>query len=129
MVRAVRFLALLACTTLALPHGWCCLLAVQKSGETATAAALPGSGCCHRSTPQPPAEPVDPPAPADHCPCAERNATPPDTKGSATDPAAAAVLPAATTAPVTTSRPAVAAAAVPPAPPRPLHVLHCVWLC
>jgi len=131
---AVRFLAIACALTLALPPGWCCLFALPSAGKATTCCRGSAEGCCcacaaQRSATSQPGRPP-PPAPVRHCPCTDRNTTLP---GKAVEKAAVDCAPAA--APVDCDIPLVPTGAAedfgPPAlaPPLPLHVLHCLWLC
>lgn len=128
MERVSRLLALLSCLTLVLPQGWCCILAVKAAAHPVTAAKDAKQGCCPC---QPsPGQPADTPAPVKHCPCEDRNATPPTPQPDATDDAQfSAFVPEAFEL---TSSPASEVEEVGrPLPPRSarLHVWNCVWLC
>lgn len=116
MNRGCRILVLVCSLPLALPQGWCCMLA----RPTPTA-----SKCC---CPCGPAS-ADP-TPLRHCPCAERNATLPGqaVEKLTMDVEAAPVAPVVLA--VANSPAAVDQAPVPhPGPRRSLHVLHCRWHC
>lgn len=133
--RCVRSLMLVCGLTLALPPGWCCLLASQT---TATTAPRPGTCCCtcpaSGAKEQPPGSepPKSPTAPLPkHCPCTDRQTV--LTAGVTPEQADGGVIPLAIF-PVLDIRPALAGIvgrvdsdAHPP--PLRLHVLHCQWLC
>ena len=136
--RILRTLMLACSLTLALPQGWCCLFAIQSTEKVATetgpicSKAGTSGCCCPCSTPQPrksdksPAKPV----PVQNCPCTERIAT-------------------VTTSPVEKADVDLGFVAILPdlalpyhevgvvesvgrsvyAPPRSLHIMHCLWLC
>lgn len=134
--RCVRSLMLVCSLTLALPPGWCCLLASQTTGTTAP---RPGTCCCTcpasgaKEQPPPRSEPVkSPTAPLPkHCPCTDRQTV--LTAGVSAEQADGGVIPFAIL-PVLDIRPDLAGVvgrvdsdAHPP--PLRLHVLHCQWLC
>lgn len=137
-LRAVRPLVLVCSLLLAMPQGWCCILASYMPKATGTAASGTKSlaGCCPCQPLQ--SDPSDTPTPAEKpsaptntiCPCADRHATLPDAP-SVEQVDAGFVLflpPLSLVAPGIEHRAAVAGADLPP-PTPPLHVLHCVWLC
>src|SRR5262245_55418951 len=89
--RRLADLVLLCGLPLLLPRGWCCIFAAPvKAALTRMAPARPGccpcaggrccsscgGGRCSCKAPSPPADP-DTPRPAKHCPCSDRNTTPP----------------------------------------------------
>lgn len=131
--RFLRTLVLAFSLTLALPQGWCCMFAVQTT-EKAGSCPMAGSPgcCCPCANPQPgkskdsPAKPV----PVQNCPCTERNAT--ITASSAEqvdiDLGFVAVLAVIDFARYEVGAVEEVACRV-YAPPRSLHVLHCLWLC
>lgn len=136
--RCVRTLMLVCGLTLALPPGWCCLLASQAI-PTATTAARPGSCCCTcpapcaQGQPQPNSEPAKSPTaplPQD-CPCTDRQTV--LTAGASAEQAEVAVallaiLPAFDLWP-SEAGVALRADSDTHPPPLRLHVLHCQWLC
>jgi hypothetical protein len=138
-----RFLTSLVLTSslvLALPRGWCCILAalVAKAGPASCCLAGKGKAApAKRSCCQPDEQPAEKeqspapsrPMPADSCPCAGRNATLPDHP----DLPAADLTACAGAADLPPPLPVVCAFVEPPAswlpyspPPR---VLKCLWLC
>lgn len=132
----MRPLVLVCSLLLAMPQGWCCILAsyMPKATGTAATGSKGFTGCCPCQPHQP--GPSDTPAPAEKpsaptntiCPCADRHATLPDAP-SVEQVDAGFVLflpPLSLVAPGIGHRAAVAGRDV---PRRPLHVLHCVWLC
>lgn len=136
--RCVRSLMLVCGLTLALPPGWCCLLASQAT-PTATTAPRPGSCCCTcpapsaKGQPQPKSEPAKSPTaplPKD-CPCTDRQTV--LTAGTSAEQVDGGVMPVAIL-PALDIRSLEAhvvrrvdSDAHPP--PLRLHVLHCRWLC
>lgn len=136
--RILRTLVFVCSLTLALPQGWCCLFASQTTGKvpagngpTCSKAGTSGC-CCPCSTPLPgksdkaPAKPV----PVQDCPCTGRNVTLPTSSVEkfTVDLGFVAILPD-----FDLSHHEVGVGERIPcsvhAPPRSLHVLHCVWLC
>lgn len=130
----VRSLVLVCSLTLALPPGWCCMLAAQVTPTTTT---RPGSCCCTCPAPgekgQPKSDPAkSPTAPLPkHCPCTDRQTV--LTAGVSAEQVDGGVILFAIL-PVFDIRPVLAGIvgrvdsdAHPP--PLRLHVLHCQWLC
>lgn len=136
LLRCLRSLMLVCGLTLALPPGWCCLLASQAT-TTATIAPRLGSCCCTcpapRAQSQPKSEPAKSPSaplPKD-CPCTDRlTVLTAGVTAEQVDVAVAllAILPAFDIWP---SEAGVALRADSDAHPPPLrlHVLHSQWLC
>jgi hypothetical protein len=133
----MRSLVLAYSLTLALPQGWCCLFAVQPQKHPAARHEQGMARCCCPSTAPQPGDPNRDPSPSDapsapvrHCPCTDRNTTLPKSAVEKidTDLGLVAVLPVV--APHVEPSGVVELAACPSGPPpRPLHVLHCQWLC
>src|SRR5262249_1335299 len=91
MNRILRSQVLTSTLTLALPQGWCCLLAVTTAENVVAAKELTcskagASGCCCPCTAPSPSEPERPPAksaktptkrvPIPNCPCTDRKVAP-----------------------------------------------------
>lgn len=144
MVIVVRAAVMVCSLLLALPQGWCCILAtfVPKATPTSTVYVSNGTsdtadGCCPCRLPKPqptggPTEkPNSPAAPKNTvCPCIDRHATVPET--TAVEQADAGFVlyfrlhPVL--APGVAQRAAVAETGLPPPSPR-THVWNCVWRC
>jgi hypothetical protein len=129
--RPFRVLALVCGLVLALPPGWCCLLAAPKAPVRAAAPTCDGCCCCCRVA-HPPADPPAPPRGpfAKGCCCADRNATKPagpEMIAPCPAPDLLAVPPAAAPAPAHLGP--VLVADRPDLHSPPANLLHCVWLC
>lgn len=138
--RVLRVLVLACSLTLALPQGWCCLFAVQPARQAKQAGPCPRHGtprcCCPCSAPLPsksnpdpsPSEPT--PAPIRHCPCTDRNTTPPKSAVEKIDADLGLVSFLPADGPQDQQAGVVEFADQPGCPPpHALHVLHCQWLC
>jgi hypothetical protein len=124
-----NLLAFTACVMLALPPGWCCILA-SAPGDPATETEKPAcENCCRGCCPQPPRGDDAPPGRAPMTVCCHDNLIP-SHKGPAKQlPELAAVpLPFAVETPALPVRDS-ATASGPFSAPRALYVLLCVWLC
>jgi len=123
---------MVACSlTLALPQGWCCLIAVQikekvATGEEPTCSMFGTPGCC---CPTRPSKPNKSPAPVERCPCTDRNATVTtnSVEKADVDLGVVAILPEIDLQ-FHEVRAVAHVGCSAHAPPRSLHVLHCRWL-
>lgn len=130
MRSALRYcLALTACALLALPPGWCCILAPAPADRAAPAEKPARGDCCRGCCPQPTPDDDAPPGREPMRVCCQDNLIP-SHKGPAKQlpDAVAAAMPFAAQAPARLVMRAVAASRAFPSP-RDLHVLLCVWLC
>ena len=145
VVRGMRLLVLACCLPLVMPTGWCCFLLLKfqpkaTTFSTTSRTTLPVNSaglccCCHNPQPQSqndekkPQEPRTPPL--KHCPCSDRQTTPPSFLSVEYDDSGFVVLafppfsdfPAATHGGIEKAVPVVR----PPA--CPIHVRNCVWRC
>ena len=131
--RIFRILVLACSLIFALPQGWCCLFAIQTTDKVGTCSKAGSSGCCcHCTTPRPSKSEKSPakPVPIQNCPCAERNAvlTTSSAELGDVDLGQVAIL-----TDINLPHHKVGVVERVPcsvhAPPRSLHVLHCIWLC
>jgi hypothetical protein len=131
--RLLRSLVLVSGLLLALPEGWCCLLAAQlkRHANEATAAKRPECCTCHdsckESEPTPVKRPVIPPT----CPCSQRQTILPVVASAKHINAAAvfvAVLPPVTAAPECVRGHEYTVCVVHP-PTCALHIFECIWRC
>jgi len=118
-------LACLGCgLLLALPPAWCCYALPCSAAPKAAPKPAP---CCHQKQAPTPA-PCRPQSPA-HCPlCDQHTVAPPGPEKSGAGPALPSPVVAAVVE-IPRAGPAAPAAAIPPDPSRPLHLLQCLWLC
>jgi hypothetical protein len=127
-----HLLSLVAGVMLALPPGWCCILA-PAAAVAAERPSVPGPpACCPGCCPEPsPAQDEQPPsrAPCTVC-CGDQNV--PLSKRAtdyAPDATVAALPVTVAVLPGPGGAPGRIAPAWPLSPPRALHLLQCVWLC
>lgn len=132
----LRSLVFACSLTLALPQGWCCLLAMQNTAKVAGSVTPSSSDCCPCSAPQPDNSKPDgspsekSPAPFKNCPCTERNTTliSGGIEKIEFDLGFVAILPVADLVNQEVGALESVARSV-YLPPQSLHVLHCLWLC
>jgi hypothetical protein len=123
-------LTLTACVLLALPTGWCCLFTLTLPA-TAPAAAKVNAECCGPCCPQQKHQEDDEAptrAPMTWCCCENLVSLRDDGPAKVTPDLAVAASPALNHPPVA-EYPSALAAPLSLSPPRPLHVLRCLWLC
>jgi hypothetical protein len=122
-----RFLMLGCGLLLALPPGWCCILAIQTARQETTKLVPCCRSCCgnsNSSTPTPKPVPHKP----GRCPCADRQTTAPENvKTFHCDLSIVAPLAALDPAPFEAN--AGEPAGLPPHLCSSAQLLHCVWLC
>lgn len=132
----LRTLVFACSLTLALPQGWCCLLAMQNAAKGSGSVTPSSSDCCPCSAPQPENSKPDgtpsekSPVPIKNCPCTERNTTliTGGIEKIEFDLGFVAILPVADFVNQEVgARENVARSVY--LPPQSLHVLHCLWLC
>src|SRR5262245_24846195 len=125
MVKASRYLLILATSlVLAMPAGWCCLLQHGKAAFVPTPAR---HDCCCEGPTSPDEEGGEPaPEPFSFC-CCDNNLPLPAKAVSVDAPAGVSLLPAADLASAAQTHAAILLLPN-PTPPRPLHVLQCLWL-
>ncbi|MFO0846241.1 MAG: hypothetical protein U0797_28325 [Gemmataceae bacterium] len=129
-MRVIRYLlTLTACVLLALPTGWCCLLALTAPATALVTAKVNAERCGSCCTHQEPGEDEAPArVPMSWCCCdnlvALRKDGPPDQ----TPDLVVAALPQLSQ-PLAPEPQTTSAAPLCLSPPRPLHVLRCLWLC
>jgi hypothetical protein len=122
-------LTLTACVLLALPTGWCCLFAVTRP-STSPDAAQDDADCCRSccTKPKPVREEAPARAPVTWC-CCENLVSIRDDGGAKVVPDVAVLAMAVVEAPPISDHFHTRPAEVCLSPPRPLHVLRCLWLC
>lgn len=141
--RGLRLLVLAVSLPLVLPPGWCCWLLlsarpqVTYARSTKAPPAKSAGLCCCQAPAPPPERPCEDTRskerrtpPAKHCPCTDRQTTPPSYPPVEQDDGGftfVAVLPLSDAPPPVFSVELLSPAGRPPT--RPLHVLNCVWRC
>jgi hypothetical protein len=120
-------LTLTACVLLALPTGWCCLFSfTNPTPPAAKTDADCCTSCCSKTKPEREEAPAR--VPVTWCCC--ENLVPMRDDGVAkVTPDVAVVALAMVEAPVISDHFHTRPAEVCLSPPRPLHVLRCLWLC
>jgi hypothetical protein len=132
MNRFFRF-AVLACSLpLALPQGWCCLLAIELSRFTSEVSAKPASCCACADKEETTTAPAEKPTrlPPGKCPCDDRHTVLLE-KSSVEKPDLdfAFVLPVGEDLIAIFTGVEAEAVCVRHPPTFRLHVFECVWLC
>ncbi len=142
--RGLRVLVLACCLPLVLPPGWCCWLLPRIDSKNTSAAAgrttpakSSGLCCCFTQDAEPPTpndekQPQEPRKPPfKHCPCSDRQTTPPSVSTVEHDDGGfvvLAVLPFSDSSPrVSSGVEKFAPLAHPPA--CRIHIRNCVWRC
>lgn len=123
------FLTLTACVLLALPTGWCCLFTLTLPSTT-PAAAKTNTDCCGSCCSKQKPEHEEAPArePMTWC-CCENLVSLRDDGGSKFMPDVVVVALAVGELSAVSEQFHARAAPLCLSPPRPLHVLRCLWLC
>ena len=138
--RVVRSLVVACSLLLALPKGWCCMIAAQPqpptaaSTPTAPADAELCCPCCRHQTPtsSPDRQPTQKSPTDSHgvCCCADRHATIPlSFSVEQSDTGFFTLLPVLGGVPACDALTDGMVVSDLPPPTSQLHVLHCVWLC
>lgn len=130
MSRTARFLVLACSLVVALPHGWCCVLAGQLTKVTAGTTERQTGGVPRVSATHKPAQQHSPTNVPNECPCADRQTV--LTHGPSIakcDAVPVAILPMHDHTPAVLIGLDAEAVCVVHPPTYHLHVFKCVWRC